>query len=198
MRVRHLVKVRGGAAVAGAAALVLTLSGCGGGGGDDGKAKPPAGPSPARSAGDQPLTPAPEGSSGSTPTEVIATSAGPAGIVLTIDSALRDQGGFFTVSGRLKNGGTEAFVQTAAWRGDEKGASPASVAGAALTDKAGKKRYYVLRDTEGRCLCTIGITRIAAGESIPFFAQFPAPPTGTAEVEFSLPTFAPATIKISG
>lgn len=72
------------------------------------------------------------------------------------------------------------------------------MAGATLTDKAGKKRYYVLRDTESRCLCTVGITRIGAGETIPFFAQFPAPPASSTEVEFNLPTFATATVKLSG
>ncbi|MFG2710225.1 hypothetical protein ACGFX2_06620 [Streptomyces goshikiensis] len=195
MGIRQKVKVRGGAAVAVAAVLSLTLAGCGGGEGKPKEAQKSA-PSQPRGSGAQ--TPAPTGGGSSEPLEVIATSAGPAGIVLTLNSAVRDQGGFFTVSGQIKNGGSEAFVQTAAWRGDEKSASATSVAGATLTDKAGKKRYYVLRDTEGRCLCTIGLTRIAAGETIPFFAQFPAPPAGTTEVDFNLPTFATATIKVSG
>ncbi|MFE9791724.1 hypothetical protein ACFYRL_08270 [Streptomyces goshikiensis] len=195
MGIRQKVKVRGGAAVAVAAVLSLTLAGCGGG---DGKPKEPQKPASSQPQGSGAQKPSPTGGGSSEPLEVIATSAGPAGIVLTLNSAVRDQGGFLTVNGQIKNGGSEAFVQTAAWRGDEKGASATSVAGATLTDKAGKKRYYVLRDTEGRCLCTIGLTRIAAGETIPFFAQFPAPPAGTTEVDFNLPTFATATIKVSG
>ncbi|MFD3555668.1 hypothetical protein ACFWWA_26760 [Streptomyces goshikiensis] len=195
MGIRQKVKVRGGAAVAVAAVLSLTLAGCGGG---DEKPKEAQKPAPSQPQGSVAQKPTPAGGGSSEPLEVIATSAGPAGIVLTLNSAVRDQGGFFTVSGQIKNGGSEAFVQTAAWRGDEKSASATSVAGATLTDKAGKKRYYVLRDTEGRCLCTIGLTRIAAGETIPFFAQFPAPPAGTTEVDFNLPTFATATIKVSG
>jgi hypothetical protein len=67
-----------------------------------------------------------------------------------------------------------------------------------LIDRTGKKRYYVLRDTDGRCLCTTGVSRVKGGAAIPFFVQFPAPPTSTTEVEFNLPTFASATIKISG
>ncbi|MFD6182516.1 hypothetical protein [Streptomyces goshikiensis] len=195
MGIRQKVKVRGGAAVAVAAVLSLTLAGCGGG---DEKPKEAQKPAPSQPQGSGAQKPTPAGGGSAEPLEVIATSAGPAGIVLTLNSAVRDQGGFFTVSGQIKNGGSEAFVQTAAWRGDEKSASATSVAGATLTDKAGKKRYYVLRDTEGRCLCTIGLTRIAAGETIPFFAQFPAPPAGTTEVDFNLPTFATATIKVSG
>ncbi|MFF4317438.1 hypothetical protein [Streptomyces sp. NPDC001568] len=188
-----MVKVRSGAGAA-AAAMVLALAGCGADGGD-GKA-PASSPPQASSGGSQGSSPS--AGQSTAPVEVIATSAGPDGIVLTLNSAVRDQGGFLTVSGQIKNGGSAAFVQTAAWRGDEKSASAASVAGATLTDKAGKKRYYVLRDTESRCLCTVGITRIGAGETIPFFAQFPAPPASSTEVEFNLPTFATATVKLSG
>ncbi|MFE3860212.1 hypothetical protein ACWCY1_06380 [Streptomyces goshikiensis] len=195
MGIRQKVKVRGGAAVAVAAVLSLTLAGCGGG---DEKPKEPQKPASSQPQGSGAQKPTPTGGGSSEPLEVIATSAGPAGIVLTLNSAVRDQGGFLTVSGQIKNGGSDAFVRVTAWKGDEKGASATSVAGATLTDKAGKKRYYVLRDTEGRCLCTIGITKISAGETIPFFAQFPAPPAGTTEVDFNLPTFATATIKVSG
>ncbi|WP_406366339.1 hypothetical protein [Streptomyces sp. NBC_01546] len=119
-------------------------------------------------------------------------------MALVINSAARDAGGFLTVSGQLKNNGSQPFVGTSAWRGNELTSSGESVAGATLVDKAGKKRYYVLRDTDGRCLCTTGISSVAAGQTVPIFVQFPAPPANTAEVEFSLPTFATATIKISG
>ncbi|MFI1061495.1 hypothetical protein ACH4TC_06305 [Streptomyces spororaveus] len=195
MSIRRTGKVRGGAAVAVAAVLALTLAGCGGG--DDGKPKASGQPSPSAPpvSGTQS---APGEDKTAAPTEILATSKGAAGIVLTINSAARESGGFITVSGQIKNGGSEAFVQLATWRGDELKANDGSVAGATLVDKAGKKRYYVLRDTESRCLCTTGITRIGAGESVPFFAQFPAPPTSTTEVDFNLPTFATATVKISG
>ncbi|WP_256987936.1 hypothetical protein [Streptomyces sp. BR123] len=119
-------------------------------------------------------------------------------MVLSINSATRESGGFLTVSGQLKNTGSAAFVNTTAWRGNELTASGTSVAGVSLTDKVGKKRYYVLRDTDGRCLCTTGVSTIEAGQTVPFFAQFPAPPAAASEVEFNLPTFATATIKISG
>lgn len=102
------------------------------------------------------------------------------------------------MSGQLKNTGDKDFNHTTAWRGNELTGSGESVAGATLVDKAGKKRYYVLRDTEGRCLCTTGVNSIGAGKSLPFFVQFPAPPPNAAEVEFNLPTFATATIKLSG
>ncbi|MFF5445287.1 hypothetical protein [Streptomyces sp. NPDC012888] len=129
---------------------------------------------------------------------MLTTMTGPSGIMLEINSVERDQGGFITVSGQLKNTGPKGFAQMAAWRGDEKNASAGSIAGATIVDKAGKKRYYVLRDTEGRCLCTMGLTSIPAGGTVPVFAQFPATPATTSEVEFAIPTFAAVTVKISG
>ncbi|MFE9636515.1 hypothetical protein [Streptomyces sp. NPDC006463] len=195
MSIRRMVKARGGMAVVGTAVMALMLAGCGGG---DEKPKSPQTPSAANGQSGNSPAPGPSGSKSATPTEVIATVKGPSSIVLNINSAVREVGNFVTVSGQIKNDGTEAYVETAAWRGDERTASAASVAGATMVDKQGKKRYYVLRDTEGRCSCTIGITRIGPGESVPFFAQFPAPPASASEVDFTIPTFATATIKISG
>ncbi|MER5761743.1 hypothetical protein [Streptomyces sp. NPDC002082] len=119
-------------------------------------------------------------------------------MVLEINSAVRGQDGYVTVNGQIKNTGSSIFAGISPLRGEEKTASPASVAGATLVDSVGKKRYLVLRDTEGRCACTTGLTLIKGGESVPFFAQFPAPPASTNEVVFGLPTFAAATIKLSG
>ncbi|WP_284575843.1 hypothetical protein [Streptomyces sp. 2P-4] len=193
MSIRYRVTVRGGAAIAVAALSALTLAGCGGkGDGSEGDPKASAAqPQPGSSQGSAP-------SAAADPAQVIATANGEGGMVLAINSAIRESGGFLTVSGQLKNTGNTAFVNTTAWRGNELTASGTSVAGVSLTDKVGKKRYYVLRDTDGRCLCTTGVSTIEAGQTVPFFAQFPAPPASTTEVEFNLPTFASATIKISG
>lgn len=192
-----MVRVRGGMAVAGAAVMVVTLAGCGSGGGDD-KSAEPRKPGTAQSQGTASQNTAPSASRSAEPTEVIATLNGQSGMALEINSVRRDPGGFLTVSGQLKNTGSQSYKDTVAWRGNELKGTGESVAGATLVDKAGKKRYYVLRDTESRCLCTTGVSSVDAGQVIPFFAQFPAPPSTTNEVEFSLPTFATATVKISG
>lgn len=195
MSIRQKVKVRGGAAVAVAAVLALALAGCGG---DGEKAKEPTKSETPQSQGSSPQQPVPSASKPSGPLEVIATAQGPASLVLEVNSAARDQDGYVTVSGQIKNSGSAAFTSLGALRGDEKTASQGSVAGATLVDSAGKKRYFVLRDTEGRCACTTGLSFIKGGESVAFFAQFPSPPATTTEVVFGLPTFAAATIKISG
>ncbi|MFI1646580.1 hypothetical protein ACH4XT_06505 [Streptomyces avidinii] len=185
----------GKAAVGMVAVLALALTGCG----DEGKSDKPAASTSAKPQGGGEA--APSGSVKSAdapPAQIIATVNGEAGMVLTINKAARDAGGFLTVEGQLKNTGSAAYVNTAPWRGNELNSSGVSVAGVTLVDKVGKKRYYVLRDTDGRCLCTTGLNIIEAGQTMPFFAQFPAPPTSTAEVDLSLPTFATATVKLSG
>lgn len=196
MGIRHMAKMRGGAAVAVATLLALTAAGCGGGGGGDAKGAQKPSQSQSQNAGAQASTPGKEQSSA--PAVVLATLKGQEGMVLEINSVQRDPGGFLTVNGQLKNTGSQSYKDTVAWRGIELKGSGESVAGATLVDKAGKKRYYVLRDTESRCLCTTGVSSVDAGQVIPFFAQFPTPPASTGEVEFNLPTFAPATVKLSG
>ena len=72
-----------------------------------------------------------------------------------------------------------------------------SVAGASLVDQAGKKKYLILRDTEGRCLCTRFARGSKPGESADWFAQFPAPPEGTTKVSFQVGSMPPASIELS-
>ncbi|MFH7593717.1 hypothetical protein WDV06_01250 [Streptomyces racemochromogenes] len=196
MGIRHQAKVRGGAAVAVVALLAVTAAGCGAGGGGDAKGAAKPSQPQSQNAGAQASAPGKEQSAA--PAVVIATLKGQEGMVLEINSVQRDPGGFLTVTGQLKNTGSASYKDTVAWRGIELKGTGESVAGATLVDKAGKKRYYVLRDTESRCLCTTGVSSVDAGQAIPFFAQFPTPPASTSEVEFNLPTFAPATVKISG
>jgi hypothetical protein len=71
------------------------------------------------------------------------------------------------------------------------------MAGAKLVDKQGRKRYYILRDTEGRCLCTKFTLGVEGGKTADWYAQFPAPPEGHDEVDFQIADMPPATITIS-
>ncbi|MFD3677750.1 hypothetical protein [Streptomyces sp. NPDC058613] len=194
MSIRHLVKARRGAAAVVAVVFAVTLAGCGG----EGKQKQPQQSATPQSKDSGSPAPAPSAEKSSEPAKILATAEGASGMALVINSMQRDPGGFLTVNGQIKNTGSESFTSTSAWRGIELKGAGESVAGATLVDKVGKKRYYVLRDTEARCLCTTGISSVGPGQVIPFFAQFPAPPVSTSEVEFSLPTFATATVKISG
>ncbi len=70
------------------------------------------------------------------------------------------------------------------------GNSDYSVGGISLVDLAGNKRYLVLVDSEGDCVCTqlpSSIEGIAAGESRSFQATFPAPPAEVTMVDVQVP-----------
>ncbi|MEV6655267.1 hypothetical protein [Streptomyces sp. NPDC051219] len=177
--------------------MALAVAGCG----SDDKKEPDTASSPHSTAdkGKSPEgTPADEQPD---PSVKLAELMGPKGILFTINSVERNSGGFVTVSGQIRNEGSSLFTERQPWKGNETEilrGSGNSVGGATLTDQVGKKRYYVLRDTDGRCLCSSGINPIKPGETIPVFMQFPAPPEGTEEVDFFLPTFPTAKLKISG
>ncbi|MFD8523046.1 hypothetical protein ACFV2D_23940 [Streptomyces capillispiralis] len=183
---------RGMVALALAAGLSLGAAGCSGEGGDD---KPDASaPSSERGGGSDPSTQ--EGKS----EEPLAELNGPSGLMLTITSAQRDAGGFLTVSGDLKNDADKVAVVPAQLSGNETEIirNGRSLGGATLVDSKGKKRYYVLRDTEGRPLTTTNFPNLKVGESLPVFMQFPAPPADTTEVTFQLPMFSAGAIEIVG
>ncbi|MFE4699606.1 hypothetical protein ACFRIC_21285 [Streptomyces sp. NPDC056738] len=193
MDLRHTMKGRRVmAAVAISTGLLLTVSGCGGGDGD-GKPK-------AVSSSSQPA--AEGGAKQASPTasqdQVLAEVKGENGITLAVTSAKRDQGGFVTVEGTVTNN-TDSVWIAADWRGDERELSKngASIAGASLIDQKGKKKYLILRDTSGRCLCTQFTGGVSQGETTQWFAQFPAPPAGTDAVDFQVGSMPPASIEIS-
>ncbi|MFH8452407.1 hypothetical protein ACH4CD_24595 [Streptomyces fungicidicus] len=192
MSIRITAKARRGmVALTAVAGLALGMAACGGGGDDD-KPKPSA--SASKDSGSNPS--AQEGQA-ETP---LAELRGTDGLLLQITSAERDSGGFITVNGTVKNDGDKSVVIPPQTSGDETEVIKhgPSLGGATLVDSKGKKRYYVLRDTDGRPLTTTGLGNLEAGQTLPVFMQFPAPPADTAEVDLQVPTFASGTIKISG
>jgi hypothetical protein len=125
-------------------------------------------------------------------------------LVLTVTGAQRGGSGkWLTVTGTMKNTGSEEFIYTSRWLRnppDPKDIhrNPDSISGAILSHEATNKAYYVLRDTEGRCLCTSRISEIAPGQTVHWTAQFPAPPKGSSQVAFQLPTFPVAAFMLGG
>lgn len=193
MSIRFTTKAhRGMVALTIAAGLALGVAGCGGGGDDD--KKPEASASASKGNGSGPS--AQEGQA----EEPLAELKGPDGLLLQIISAQRDTGGFVTVNGSLKNDSDKTLTLPAQLSGNETEVirNGRSLGGATLVDSTGKKRYYVLRDTDGRPLTTTGITSIKSGDTVPVFMQFPAPPNETTEVSFQLPMFASGNIAITG
>nr|WP_078972666.1 hypothetical protein [Streptomyces antibioticus] len=193
MSVRFTAKARRGMiAWTLAAGLAVSVVGCGGGGDD---AKKPETSTPTSKSSGSNASPQ-EGQSG----DPLAELKGPGGLFLQITSAKRDSGGFVTVNGSLRNDGGSTAVIPSNLSGNETEIikNGSSLGGATLIDSKGKKRYYVLRDTDGRPLTTTGLPALKPGETLPVFMQFPSPPATTSQVDFQLPGFPTATIEISG
>ncbi|GED85047.1 hypothetical protein [Streptomyces sp. 6-11-2] len=191
MSIRFTAKARRGlVALTVAVGLAMGATGCGGGG----DKKPDASASASKGGGSNPS--AQEGQS----EQPLAELTGPDGFLLQITEAKRDSGGFVTVNGTLKNDGSKVANVPAQLSGDETEIlrHGVSLGGATLVDAKGKKRYYVLRDTDGRPLTTTGFPAVKPGQSVGVFMQFPSPPSSTSEVTFQLPQFPAATIQISG
>ncbi|MEU1489983.1 hypothetical protein ABZ456_07020 [Streptomyces sp. NPDC005776] len=199
MSIRHTTKSRRAVATASmVAALALAISGCGGD--DGGGAKKEPGTSSQPSDGDKGAGQDTAAGDQVDPNVKLAQVKGEKGMLLIVNAVTRDAGGFVTVQGELKNQG-DTPVNPSAWAGTETtivNSNLNSVGGATLVDKVGKKRYYILRDTDGRCLCTTDMSAVQPGKSTPVFMQFPAPPSTTVEVDLTLPTFATTSLKISG
>ncbi|MGX5184173.1 hypothetical protein ACWKT5_15445 [Streptomyces avermitilis] len=193
MNLRHAMKGRRALpAVAITTGLLLTVAGCGGG---DDNGKPKSHSSSASSSGQDQEGNQQQSQTPSADTALATAKDGD--ITVTINSAERDQGGFVTVSGQVTNGGSSSWLG-ADWQSNETelAANGGSLSGASLVDEKGKKKYLVLRDTSGRCLCT-KFSRVRPGDSSSWFAQFPAPPEGTTEVSFQVGGMPPASIEIS-
>ncbi|MCF3118930.1 hypothetical protein IPZ68_04280 [Streptomyces arenae] len=196
MNIRRAMKTRRAmTAVAITTGLVLTVAGCGGGDGGDEKSDKTA---PSASSGKKGGGSGDDKQSEGPSTEKILAESKDGDISVAINSAQRDGGGFITVSGTVTNNGSESWMG-ANWASDERElrSNGGSLSGASLVDNEGKKKYLVLRDTSGRCLCTKFNGRVKQGQTTSWFAQFPAPPEGTSKVTFQVGSMPPAPIELT-
>lgn len=195
MNFRRTMKVRRAVtAVTIAGGLFLTVAGCGGGG-DDESENNASSSAPAKqdNADDQQDAQEPQSDT------ALAEVKGQNGLTLAITSAKRDGGGFVTVEGTVTNN-TGAVWVAADWRSDETelAKSGGSISGASLIDQEGRKKYLILRDTAGRCLCTqFTGGGVRDGATSQWFAQFPALPDGTTKVDFQVGSMPPASVELS-
>ena len=199
MTFRRTRKARGRiAAVAIAIGLVLSAAGCGGGDdGDDSKGATPS----SKEEKDQGEGSAGGGQEDGGDGEPIAQVKGGKGgaFTLSITSAVRDGSGFATLKGTVANSGS-TVVTLPGWQSDETElkSNGLSMAGATMVDRKAKKRYFILRDTNGRCLCTRFSSGFEQGKTTEWYAQFPAPPKSTNKVDFQVGDMPSASVELSG
>jgi hypothetical protein len=66
-----------------------------------------------------------------------------------------------------------------------------TVGGIHLVDAGNKKKYLVVRDSDGKCLCSADLDDIEAGDSRALWAKFPAPPADVQQIGIVIPHFIP-------
>jgi hypothetical protein len=66
-----------------------------------------------------------------------------------------------------------------------------SIGGVNLVDSAGKKKYFVVRDTENNCLCSSGVKDLAPKSRTNLWAKFPSPPDDAQKISIVIPHFGP-------
>lgn len=67
----------------------------------------------------------------------------------------------------------------------------ANVGGTHLLDPVGKKKYLVVRDSQGNCDCSKGLKMLPAKQRVNVWARFPAPPDNVDKIGVVVPRFSP-------
>ena len=66
-----------------------------------------------------------------------------------------------------------------------------SIGGVTLIDGTNKKKYFVVRDTEGNCVCSREVKDVKPRSRANLWAKFPAPPDDVQKISIVIPHFGP-------
>jgi hypothetical protein len=66
-----------------------------------------------------------------------------------------------------------------------------SIGAVQLVDPVGKKKYFVARDSAGKCVCSTDIPDVAPHSHLSLWAKFPAPPDDVQKISIVIPHFQP-------
>ena len=123
----------------------------------------------------------------------IASSDGEeSGVKVVVQELKRGSADTVTLKFTIINGSAKKLIFGYAMGDPKHGASDyASVGGVQLIDEAGKKKYFVVRDTQNKCVCSQEVKDIAPGSSKNLWAKFPAPPANVQKISVVIPRFGP-------
>ena len=102
----------------------------------------------------------------------------------------RDDGGTVTVRFQIINDSEKDVINACSYS-QTIGETCGSVSGVHLIDAANKKKYLVVRDAQGNCVCATGLTNLGKGDRANAWAKFQAPPDGVQKVTVVVPGFEP-------
>jgi hypothetical protein len=153
----------------------------------------PAAPPPAASSAAAPAAPPPAPTPAPAAGAAIATADGEkAGVTASLKELKRMSGDTISLKLVITNGSDKRLgVGYDFGDRDHEVIDFASVGGVQLIDPVGKKKYFVARDTEGKCVCSRGLKDIDAGASLNVWAKFPAPPEDVQKISVIIPHFSP-------
>ena len=66
-----------------------------------------------------------------------------------------------------------------------------TVGGIHLVDPVNKRKYFVVRDADNKCVCSRDLSGIEAGKQATLWAKFPAPPPDVQRLSIVFPKFLP-------
>jgi hypothetical protein len=124
----------------------------------------------------------------------IATAEGETpGMHIDVTELKRSSGGTVSLKFAFVNGTTKDFGIANHFLGDSHltDDSYRGVSAVHLVDPVNKKKYFVIVDTEKKCLCSKDVPDIPAGGKVNLWAKFPAPPLDVQKVTIEIPHFAP-------
>ncbi len=66
-----------------------------------------------------------------------------------------------------------------------------TVGGIHLVDPVNKRKYFVVRDADNKCVCSRDVSSVDAGKTATLWAKFPAPPPDVQRISIVFPKFLP-------
>ena len=109
------------------------------------------------------------------------------GVRVDVTQLKRDSGGTVTLKFTLVNDSDTEIGMTYYMTASDS----STVSGVHLIDPVGKKKYFVVRDTENTCVCSRSIGKVDAKTSANYWAKFPAPPETVEKISVVIPHFGP-------
>jgi len=133
------------------------------------------------------------GPQGSTPSAVVATADGETpGLRVEVTELKRVSGGTVNLKFVMIND-SDKKVDFGYSFADPSHHIPDfnSIGGVHLIDAAGKKKYFVVRDTSKKCVCSQGLKDLQPKARMNLWAKFPAPPDNVEKIGVVIPHFMP-------
>jgi hypothetical protein len=119
----------------------------------------------------------------------VATTEGEvSGISLQIEE-LKVGNGTVMMKFTISNDAAAAFPTYTLRDRDVAKSDPNAVSGIYLVDVANKKKYFVVVDTDGHCVCSRDAADIPSKASANLWAKFPAPPDSVKKIGVVVPHF---------